>query len=181
MWELDHRESWVPKNWCFRTVVLGKTLESPLDLEMQPVHPKGNQSWIFTERTDAGAEAPILWPPDAKNWLIGKDPDAGKNWRQEEKGMTEDEMVGWHHWLNGHEFEQAPVVAYGQGILVCCSPWGPKESDMTEWLSWTELIIYSGNYFVGTTIQTMTVSSFKNYGYMFIHIYIHGYKSNYEN
>ena len=137
--------------------------------------------WNELNWTDAEAEAPILCLPDTKNWFTGKDSDGGKNWRQEEKGMTEDEMVGWYHWLNIHEFEQAPVVAYGQGILVCCSPWGPKESDMTEWLSWTELIIYSGNYFVGTTIQTMTVSSFKNYGYMFIHIYIHGYKSNYEN
>ena len=106
MWELDYKESWAPKNWCFWTMVMEKTLESPLDCkEIQPVHPKGNQSWIFIERTDAEAEAPILWPPDAKNWLIWKDPDAGKDWRQEEKGMTEDEMVGWHHWLNGHEFE----------------------------------------------------------------------------
>ena len=105
MWELDHKESWVPKNWCFWTVML-KTLESPLDCkEIKPVNPKGNQSWIFIGRIDAEAETPILCPPDAKNWLIGKDPDAGKDWRQEEKGMTEDEMVGWHHWLNGHEFE----------------------------------------------------------------------------
>ena len=106
MWELDYKESWVPKNWCFWTVVLKKTLESPLDCkEIQPVLPKGHQSWIFIERYDAEAETPILWPPDAKNWLTGKDPDAGKDWRQEEKAMTEDEMVGWHHWLNGHEFE----------------------------------------------------------------------------
>ena len=106
MWELDHKESWVLKNWCFWTVVLEKTLESPLDCkEIQPVHPKGNQSWIFIEMTDAETETPILWPPDAKNWLIGKDPDAGKDWRQEEKGMTEDEMVGRHHRLDGHEFE----------------------------------------------------------------------------
>ena len=104
MWELNYKESWVPKNGCLRTVVLEKTLESPLDFkEIQPIHPKGNQSWIFIERTDAEAETPILWPPDAKNWFIGKDPDAGKDWRLEEKGMTEDEMVGWHHWLNGHE------------------------------------------------------------------------------
>ena len=114
MWELDHEESWAPKNWCFWTVVLEKTLESPLDCkEIQPVHPKGNQSWIFTGRTDAEAETPILWPPDVKNWLIGKDPDAKKDWSQEEKGMTEDEMVGWHHWLNGREFEQAPGVGDG--------------------------------------------------------------------
>ena len=104
--ELDYKESWVPKNWCFWTVVLEKTLESPLDgKEIQPVHPKGDQSWIFIETTEAEAETPILWPPDVKDGLIGKYPDAGKNWSQEEKGMTEDEMVGWHHWLNGHEFE----------------------------------------------------------------------------
>ena len=105
MWELVYKESWVPKNWWFWTVVLEKTLESPLDCkEIQPVHPKGNQSWVFSGRTDVEAEAPILWPPDAKSWLIWKDPDAGKDWRQEEKGMTKDEMVGWHHQLNGHEF-----------------------------------------------------------------------------
>ena len=105
MWELDHKESWVPKNWCFWIVVLEKTLESPLDCkEIQPAHPKGNQSWIFIGRTDAKAETLILWSPDVKNWLTGKDPDAGKD-RRQEKGMTEDEMVGWHHWLNGHEFE----------------------------------------------------------------------------
>ena len=106
MWELDCEESWVPKNWCFWTVVLAKILESPLDnKEIQPVHPKGNQSWIFNGRTDAEGETPILWPPHVKSWLIGKDPDAGKHWRREEKGMTENEMVGWHHQLNGHEFE----------------------------------------------------------------------------
>ena len=106
MWEVDYKESWVPKNWCFWTVVLEKTLESPLDCkEIQPVHPKGNQFWIFIGRTDAEAEIPILWPPDVKNWLIWKDPDAGKDWRWEKKGTTEDEIVGWHHRLNGHEFE----------------------------------------------------------------------------
>ena len=106
MGELDYKESWVLKNWCFWTVVLEKTLESPLDgKEIQPVHPKGNQSWICIGKTDAEAETPILWPSDAKSWLIGKDPDAGKDWREEEKGMTEDEMVGWHHWLHGDEFE----------------------------------------------------------------------------
>ena len=106
MWELDYKESGAPKNWCFWTVVLEETLVSPLDCkEIQLVHPQGNQSWIFIGRTDAEVETPILWPSDAKNWLIGKDPDAGKNWRQEEKGTTEYEMVGWHHWLNGHEFE----------------------------------------------------------------------------
>ena len=104
MWELDYKESWAPKNWCFWTVVLEKTLESPLDCkEMQPVHPKGNQSWMFIGRTYAEAETPILWPPDVKSWLIGKDPDPGKDWRWEEKEMTEDQIIGWHHWLNGHE------------------------------------------------------------------------------
>ena len=111
MWQLDHKESWESKNWCFWTVVLEKPLESPLDCkEIQPARPKENQSWIFIGRTDAETETPIFWPPNTKNWLIGKDPDAGKDWRQEEKGTTEDMMVGWHHWLNGHEFEQAPRV-----------------------------------------------------------------------
>ena len=114
MWELDYKESWAPKNWCFRTVMLEKTLESPLDCkEIQPVYPKGDQSWVFIGRTDAEAETPILWPPHAKSWLIGKDPDAGRDWGQEEKGMTEDEMAGWHHRLNGHEFEWTPGVGDG--------------------------------------------------------------------
>ena len=105
MWELDCEESWVPKNWCFWTVVLEKTLESPLDCkESQPVHPKGDKSWVFTGKTDAEAETPVLWPSHAKSWLIGKDPDAGRDWGQEEKGMTEHEMAGWHHQLYGHEF-----------------------------------------------------------------------------
>ena len=122
--ELDHKESWALKNWCFWTVVLEKTLESPLDCkEIQPVNPKGNQSWIFIGRTDAEAETPILWPPDTKNWLIWKDPDAGKDWRQEEKGMTENEMIGWLHWLYGHEFEQALGDGEGQGRLTCCCSW----------------------------------------------------------
>ena len=142
MWELDYKESWALKNWCFWTVVLEKTLESPLDCkEIQPVHPKGNQSRIFTGRTDAEVDAPILWAPDVKNWLIGKDLDAGKDWRQEEKGTTKDEMVGWHHRLDGHEFEQAPGVGDGQGGLVCFSPQGQKESDMTEQLNWTKLLM----------------------------------------
>ena len=124
--------------------MLEKTLESSLDCkEIQPVHPKGNQSWIFIGRTDAEAETPMLWPADAKNWFIVKDPDAGKDWRQEEKGMTEDELFGWHHWLDAHEFEQAPKVGDGQRSLVCCSPWGCKESDTTEWLNWTELMLYN--------------------------------------
>ena len=127
MWELVYKESWAPKNWCFWTVVLEKTLESPLDCkEIQPVNPKGNQSWICIGRTDAEAETPVLWPPDVKSWLIGKDPDAGKDWGQEEKGMTEDEMAGWHHRVHGLEFEQAPGVGDGQGGLACCSSWGLK-------------------------------------------------------
>ena len=139
MWELDYKESWVPKNWCFWTVLLEKTLESPSDCkEIQPVHPKGNQSWIFIGRTDAKAETPILWPPDVKNKHIGKDLDAGKDWRQEEKGMTEGEMVGWHHRCDGHEFEWVSGVGDGQGSLACFSPWDSKELDMTEWLNWTE-------------------------------------------
>ena len=132
-------ESLATKNWCFWTVVLEKTSENILNCkEIQPVHPKGNQLWIFIGRTDTEAEAPILWPPYVKNWLIGKDPDAGKDLRWEKKGTTEDEMVGQHHWCNGHEFEQAPVVGDGQGNLMCCSLWGRKESDTTEWLNWTE-------------------------------------------
>ena len=138
MWELDYKEGWALKNWCFRTVVLEKTLESPLDnKEIKPVHPKGNLAWIFTARTDADVEAPILWPPDVKNQL-SKDPNAGKDWGQKEKGATEDEMVRWHHWLKGHEFKQAPRVGVGQGSLVCCSSWGCKESDTTEQLNWSE-------------------------------------------
>ena len=141
MWELDYKESWVLKNWCFWAVVLEKMLENPLDCkEIKLVSPEGNQSWIFIGQTVAEAETAILWPPDVKNWLIGKDSDAGKDWRQE-KGMTEDEMVGWHHWLDGHEFEQAPGVGDGQGSLACCSPWGRKESDTTEPLNWTEYSI----------------------------------------
>ena len=121
----------------FWTVVVKKTLESPLDCkEIQPVHPKGNQSWIFIGKTDPEAETPILWPPDVKNRLLGKDPDAGKDWRQEEEETTEDEMVGCHHWLDRHEFEQAPGVGDGQVSLACCSPWGRKESDTTERLNW---------------------------------------------
>ena len=137
MWELNHKEGWAPKNWCFWTVMLEKTLECPLDCkEIQPVYPEGNQSWTFIGRTDAEAETPILWPPDANNWLIGKDPDAGKDWRPEEKGTIEDEMVGWHHHLSGHKFEQALGVDDGQWSLACCSPWGCKESDTTKWLNW---------------------------------------------
>ena len=141
MWELDYKESWVLKNWCFWTVVLEKTLESLLDCkEIQPVHPKGNQSWVFIGRSDVEAETLTLWPPDAKSWLIGKDPDAGKDWGQEEKGTTEDEMVGWHPGLNGHEFGWTPGVGDGQVGLVCCSSWGRKELDMTGQVNWTERV-----------------------------------------
>ena len=141
MWELDYKEGWVQKNWCFWTVVLEKTLEGLLDYkEIKPVHPKGNQSWIFIGRTDAEAETPILWPPNVKSWLIWKDPDAGKDWGQKEKGMTEDKLVGWHHWLNGHGFVWIPGVGDGQGGLVCCNSWVTKSQ---TWLTdWTELNWY---------------------------------------
>ena len=136
MWGLDHTEGWTSKNCGFWTVVLEKALESPLDCkEIKPVSPKGNQPWIFIGRTDAEAETPILWPPDGKSWLIWKDPDAGKDWGQEEKGMTEDELVGWHHRFNGHEFEQTLEDSEGQGGLACCSAWGCKESDTTHRLN----------------------------------------------
>ena len=137
--ELDYKESWVPKNWCFWTVVLEKTLESPWNYKgIKWVNPKGNQSWIFIGRTDAEAETSILWPPDVKNWRIWKDLDAGKDWRQEEKWTSEDKMVGWHHRFDGHESEQTPRVGDGQGRLVCCCPWGRQESDTTERLNWTD-------------------------------------------
>ena len=138
-WRIDAFEQL--KNWCFWTVVLEKTLESPFNFkEIQPVNPKGNQSWIFIGKTDAEVEAPLLWPLDVKNWLIGEDPDAGQDWRQEEKGTTKDEMVGWHHWLDLHVFEQASGIGDGQGSLACCSSRGCKESDTTEWLNWTEVL-----------------------------------------
>ena len=138
MWELNYKASWAPKNWCFRTLVLEKTLESPLDYkEIQPVHLKGNQSCVFISRNDVKAETPIFWPPDAKSCLVWKDPDAGKDWGQEAKGMTEDEMVGWHHQLNGHGFGWTLGVGDGQGGLSYCGSWGCKELDMTEWLNWT--------------------------------------------
>ena len=139
MWKLNYKESWALKNWCFWTVVLEKTLESPLDCkEIQPVHPKGDQSWVFIGRIDVEAETPVLWPPDTKSWLIWKDPDAGKDWGQEKGGTTEDEMVGWHHQLNGHEFGSTPGAGGGQGGLACCGSWGCKESDTTERLNWIE-------------------------------------------
>ena len=134
MWELNHKEVWGLMNWCFQIVVLGKTLESPLDSkEIKPVNPEGNQLWIFIRRTDA--ESPILQSPVVKSHLIRKDSDAGIDWRQQEKGATEDEMDGWHHWLNGHEFVPTPGDGEGQGSLVCCSPWGRKEFDTTEELN----------------------------------------------
>ena len=140
VWELDYKESWVLTNWWFWTVVLEKTLENPLNCkEIKPLNPKGDQSWVFIGGTDAEAETPILWPPHAKSWLIGNDPDAGRDWGQEEKGTTEDEMVGWHHQLNGHESEWSPGVGDGQGGLACCDSWSCIELDMTEWLNWTEL------------------------------------------
>ena len=136
---LTCEESWALKYWCFWTVVLEKTLERPLDCkEVQPVHPKGDQSWVFIGRTDAKTETPILWPPDAKSWLTGKDPDAGRDWGWEEKETTEDEMVGWHHRLDGREFEWTPGVGDGQGGLACCSSRDRKEPDTTERLNWTE-------------------------------------------
>ena len=139
MGELDCKESWVPKNWCFWTVVLEKTLESLLDCkEIQPVHPKGVQSWVCIGGTDVEAETPILWPPDAKSWLVWEDPDAGKNWGQE-KGMKEDGMVRKHHYLNGHGVGWTPGVGDRQGGMVCCNSWGRKGSDTTELLNWTEL------------------------------------------
>ena len=141
MWELDYKESWMPKNWCFWTVVLEKTLESPLDLEeIQTVHPKGDQSWVFFGRNDAKDETPILWPPDVKKWLIGNDPVARKDRRQ---GTTEDEIFGWHHRLDGHEFEYTLGIGDGQqGGLACCSPWGLKHDWVTELTDWTDYIKY---------------------------------------
>ena len=168
MWELDSKESWALKNWCFWTVVLEETLESPLDCkEIQPIHPKGNQSLIFTGRTYAEAETPILWPPVVKNWLIGKDPDAGKDWRQE-KGMTEDEMIEWHHWLNGYESEQAPGVGDGQGSLAWWTgrpgvlhPMGLQRvgHDWATELNWTKKTSYfscQGYFSIHSSIQSLS-------------------------
>ena len=139
MWELDCKESWAPKNWCFWTVVLEKTPESPLDCkEIRPVHSEGDQPWVFFGGNDAKAETPVLWPPDVNSWLTGRDSDAGRDWGQEEKGMTEDAMAGWDHLLDGHEFEWTLGVGDGQGGLECCDSWGRKESDTTEQLNWTD-------------------------------------------
>ena len=144
MWELDHKQGWASKNWCLlQTVVLEKTLESPLDCkEIKPVDPKGNQPWILIAGTDA--EASILWPPDEKSWLTGKDPDAGKDWGHEEKGMTEDEMIGLYHQLNGHEFEQTVGDSERQGSLAYCSPWSLKDWDATDWT--TKIYTYTHNW-----------------------------------
>ena len=140
MLELDCEERWAPKNWCFWTVVLEKTPENPLDCkEIQPVHPEGDQPWDFFGSNDAKVETPVLWPPYVKSWLIGKDSGVGKDWGQEEKGTTEDEMAGWHHQLDGPEFAWTPGVGDGQGGLACCDSWGRKESDTTERLNWPEL------------------------------------------
>ena len=158
MWELDCEEGWALKNRCFWTVVLEKTLESPLDCkEIQPVHPKGNQSWILLGRTDVEAKTLILWPPDAKSWLIGKDPDAGKHWRQEQKRMTEDEMVGWHHQCNGYGFGWTLGVGDGQGGLACCGSWGYKELDMTEPLNWSDTVF--SHYFIYSLQYTCKLHS----------------------
>ena len=158
MWELDYKESWVPKNWCFWAVVLEKTLETPLVCkEIQPVHPKGNQSWLFIGRADVKSWNSNIWPPHGKSWLIGKDSEAGRDCGQEEKGTTEDEMAGWHHRLNGHVFEQTPGAGEGQGSLACCSSWGRKESDTAEQLNWTKQLNDSSSmqlFFSGNTIQS---------------------------
>ena len=143
MWESYCKEGWVPKNWCFWTMVLKKTFESPLNSKIKLVNPRGKQPWIFIARTNGEAEAPVLWPPHAKSWLIGKDSDAGRDWGQEGKGTTEDEMAGWHHGLDGRESEWPLGVGDGQGGLACCDSWVRKESDTTDWLNWTELKWYA--------------------------------------
>ena len=141
MWELDYKEGWVPKNWCFRLMLLEKALESLLDCkDIQPVHSERYQPWDFFESNDGKAETPALWPPYAKSWLIGKDSDAGRDWGQEEKGMTEDEMAGWHHLPDGRESQWTLGVGDGQGGLACCDSWGLKESDTTEQLILSDLI-----------------------------------------
>ena len=157
MWELDCEEGWAPRNWCFWSVVLEKTLESPLDCkEMQPVHSEGDQPWDFFGRNDAKAETPVLWPPHVKSWQIGKDSDAGRDWGQEEKGMTESEMAGWHRWLDGRESEWTPGVGDRQGGLACCDSWGRKELDTTERLIWCFIL-----YAIYTTHATYTTCFIK--------------------
>ena len=152
MWELDGEESWAMKNWCFWTVVLEKTLESPLDCkEIQPVHPKGDQYWVFIGRTDAKAETPILWSFDEKSWLIGKDPDSGREWGLEEKGMTEDEMAGCITDSMHMSLCELWELVMDRETLECCDPWGCKELDTTEWLKWTELSTAVGSFSGGTS------------------------------
>ena len=159
MWELDCEESWALKNWCFWTVVLEKTLQSPLGCkDIQPVHCEGDQPWDFFGRNDAKAEAPVLWPLHVKSWLIGKDSDAWRDWGHIEKGTTEDEMAGWHHWLDGHESEWTLGVGDGQGGLACCDSWGHKESDMTEQLN--ELNLCTGERHLNTKILAFFLSPF---------------------
>ena len=158
MWELDYKESWVLKNWCFWTVMLEKTLQSPLNCkEIQPVHLKGNQSWLFIRGTDAKAETPVLWPPHVKSWLIRKDSHAGRDWGQEEKGTSVDEMVVWHDRLNGHGFGWTPGVGDGQRGLTCCDSWGHKELDTTERLTWTETVYLSDFNLYSNPIKYETV------------------------
>ena len=179
MWEFDREEGWVPKNWCFWTVVWEKTLESPLDSrEIKPVTPQGNQPWILIGCTAFETEAPILWPPDEKSWLIEKDPNAEKDRRQQEKGTTEDEMAGWHHWLDGHESEWTLAVGDGQGGLACYGLWGHKESDTTEWLSWTEMnwfmiLCYFWVYFKVISVTEMPTFYFDSFLLYFIAIYFY--------
>ena len=164
MWELDCEEDWAPKNCCFWTVVLEKTLESPLNCkEIQPVHSEGDQPWDFFGRNDAKAEAQVLRTPHVKSWLIGKDSDAGRDWRQEEKGTTEDEMSGWHHWLDGRESECTPGVGDGQGGQACCDSWGCKELDTAERLNWTESILHR----FGTIIFLMQIQYHQSYLFFF--------------
>ena len=177
--ELDCEESWAPKNWCFWTVVLKKTLESPLDYkEIQPVHSKGDQSWVFFGRNDAKAETPVLWPPHVKSWFIGKDSDAGRDWGQEEKGMTEDEIAGWHHRLDGCEFEWTMGVGDGQGGLACYNSWGRKELDTTERLNWTERYIFKSLFTIQVDVcswlgKEERVSVYNNHRYYsFPHVLI---------
>ena len=168
MWQLDCEESWALKNWCFWTVLLEKTLESSLDCkEIQPVHSEGDQSWDFFGRNDAKAETPVLWPPHVKSWLIGKDSDVGRDWGQKEKGTTEDEMAGWHHWLDGRESEWTPGVGDGQGGLACCDSWGRSQTWMSDWpeLNWKLLIspsylneILAGYSNLGCTFITLSMS-----------------------
>ena len=164
MWELDYKESWAQKNWCFWTVVL-----EIFGLEIQPVHPKGDQFWVFIGRNDAKAETPILWPPHVKSWLIGKDSGAWRDWGQEEKRTTEDEMAGWHHQLDGHEFEWTPGVGDGHGGLACCNSWGRKESDMTKPLNWTEMCI-KFSHFVCCETKIVLLSRKSQILYAFISV-----------